>query len=106
MSKDIRVKHKGNVWRFAISNASMSVVHVNRREASNLRVYLTTDQSDPWVLVHTTRQRVAVFACGVLPSGEYVVVESDTEITGAVVCSDGYVRDEYYRIVAPEEGLE
>lgn len=88
---EITVKEQSGRWCFAFSGASMATVHIERKEAGNLRVYLKPYTSAAGTLVHTDHKRLVAFACGVLPAEVVVYVESDAEITKAYVCSDDAV---------------
>ena len=90
MSKDIVFSHstaKGCWVSEEIAQASMAYIQVTRKEPGFLRVYTYAEGQRP-VLAHATQEANAVVFADYQPADVRLLLESETEVTSAVVCQD------------------
>ena len=90
MSKEIVFSHSAarGCWvSEEITQASMAYIQVTRKEPGFLRVYTYAEGQRP-VLAHATQQANAVVFADYQPADVRLLVESETEVTSAVVCQD------------------
>ena len=90
MSKGIVFSHSAarGCWvSEEITQASMAYIQVTRKEPGFLRVYTYAEGQRP-VLAHATQQANAVVFADYQPADVRLLVESETEVTSAVVCQD------------------
>ena len=93
MSKEIVFSHSAarGCWvSEEITQASMAYIQVTRKEPGFLRVYTYAEGQRP-VLAHATQQANAVVFADYQPADVRLLVESETEVTSAVVCQDSTV---------------
>ena len=90
MSKDIKFTYNKDkaCWQSdEVVSPSMAYIQVTRKEPGFLRVYTYAEGQRP-VLVHVTQQANAVVFADYQPADVRLLVESETEVTSAVVCQD------------------